>query len=40
MLLPEPTQFSPLAQVPVLPLPLVRELPLAWPRRLSVPLPF
>jgi hypothetical protein len=38
MLLPEPTQFSPLALVPA-PLPLVQELLLAW-RRLSALLPF
>ncbi|WP_267875838.1 hypothetical protein [Massilia sp. CCM 8734] len=39
MLLPEPTQFSPLAPEPVPPL-LVQELPLAsMLRRLSVQLP-
>ncbi|MDQ1919832.1 hypothetical protein [Massilia pseudoviolaceinigra] len=40
MLLPEPTQFSPLAPEPVLPLLLVQELLLAsMLRRLSVQLP-
>ncbi|WP_157778459.1 hypothetical protein [Massilia violaceinigra] len=40
MLLPEPTQFSPLAPEPVLPLLLVQELLLASTlRRFSVQLP-
>jgi hypothetical protein len=40
MLLPEPTQFSPLAQEPVPPPLLVQELLLAsMPCRLSAPLP-